>query len=153
MGGTVHVVHVVAASLIRPWFLWWPPAESHYNVYDHSVVGYVSHAHCIVFLYSFGNKIITITSLSDVANCYAIFVKNTHITLWSFYLKEIMFTRQETIGYLASCIHHFLYVNTNTPSVAVRIPNSNIFFNSVLQLIFSIFEILVILIASHHQSI
>ena len=49
----------VAASLISPWILWWPPAESHYNIYDHSVVGYVSHAHCIVLLYSVGNKITT----------------------------------------------------------------------------------------------
>ena len=49
----------VAASLISPWLLWWPPAESHYNIYDHSVVGYVSHAHSIVLLYSVGNKIAT----------------------------------------------------------------------------------------------
>ena len=50
----------VAASLISPW-LWWPPAELHYNIYDHSVVGNVSHAHCIVLLYSVGNKITTTT--------------------------------------------------------------------------------------------
>ena len=52
----------VAASLISPWLLWWPPAESHYNIYDHSVVGYVSHAHSIVLLYSVGNKITTTTT-------------------------------------------------------------------------------------------
>ena len=52
----------MAASLISPWLLWWPPAESHYNIHDHSVVGYVSHAHCIVLLYSVGNKITTTTS-------------------------------------------------------------------------------------------
>ena len=51
--------HLKAASLISPWLLWWPPAESHYNIYDHSVVGYVSHAHCIALLYSVGNKITT----------------------------------------------------------------------------------------------
>ena len=51
----------MAASLISPWLLWWPPAESHYNIYDHSVVGYVSHAHSIVLLYSVGNKITTTT--------------------------------------------------------------------------------------------
>ena len=51
----------LAASLISPWILWWPPAESHYNIYDHSVVGYVSHAHSIVLLYSVGNKITTTT--------------------------------------------------------------------------------------------
>ena len=54
----------MAASLISPWLLWWPPAESHYNIYDHSVVGYVSHAHSIVLLYSVGNKITTITTTS-----------------------------------------------------------------------------------------
>ena len=53
---------LVAASLISPWLLWWPPAESHYNIYDHSVVGYVSHAHSIVLLYSVGNKITTTTT-------------------------------------------------------------------------------------------
>ena len=52
-------LNYVAASLISPWLLWWPPAESHYNIYDHSVVGYVSHAHSIVLLYSVGNKITT----------------------------------------------------------------------------------------------
>ena len=50
---------IVADSLISPWILWWSPAESHYNIYDHSAVGYVSHAHCIVLLYSVGNKITT----------------------------------------------------------------------------------------------
>ena len=49
----------LAASLISPWLLWWPPAESHYNIYDRSVVGYISHAHSIVLLYSVGNKITT----------------------------------------------------------------------------------------------
>ena len=49
----------MAASLISPWLLWWPPAESYYNIYDHSAVGYFSHAHCIVLLYSVGNKITT----------------------------------------------------------------------------------------------
>ena len=34
-------VSIVAASLISPWLLWWPPPESHYNIYDHSTVGYV----------------------------------------------------------------------------------------------------------------
>ena len=53
---------MVAASLISPWLLWWPPVESHYNIYDHSVVGHVSHAHCIVLLYSVGNKITTTTT-------------------------------------------------------------------------------------------
>ena len=61
---------VVAASLISPWLLWWPPAESHYNIYDHSVVGYVSHAHSIVLLYSVGNKITTTTVFRHV-------IKNT----------------------------------------------------------------------------
>ena len=45
----------------KPMALWWPPAESHYNIYDHSAVGYVSHAHCIV-LYSAGNNITTATT-------------------------------------------------------------------------------------------
>ena len=48
-----------AASLISPWLLWWPPAESHYSIYDSSVVGYVSHVHCIVLLYSVWNIITT----------------------------------------------------------------------------------------------
>ena len=56
---------IMAASLISPWLLWWPPAESHYNIHDHSVVGYVSHAHCIVLLYSAGNKI----TMSYVSHC------------------------------------------------------------------------------------
>ena len=50
-----------AASLISPCLLWWPPAESHYDIYDLPVVGYVSHAHCIALSYSVGNKI-TITT-------------------------------------------------------------------------------------------
>ena len=58
-GGGGAIFWFVAASLISPWLLWWPPAESHYNIYDHSVVGYVSHAHSIVLLYSVGNKITT----------------------------------------------------------------------------------------------
>ena len=45
----------VAASLISPRRLWWPPAKSHYNIYDHSAVGYVSHAHGIALLYSVGS--------------------------------------------------------------------------------------------------
>ena len=40
---------------VCPWFLWWPPTESHYNAYDHSAVGYVTHAHCTVLLYSVEN--------------------------------------------------------------------------------------------------
>ena len=32
------------------------------RVYDHSAVGYVSHAHCILLLYSVGNKITTTTT-------------------------------------------------------------------------------------------
>ena len=51
-----------SASLISPWLLWWPPAELYYNIYDHSAAGYVIHAHCIVLLYSVGNKITTATS-------------------------------------------------------------------------------------------
>ena len=50
----------VAASLISPWLLSWPPAESHYNIYDRSVVGYGSHVHCV------GNKNITTTSEMSV---------------------------------------------------------------------------------------
>ena len=53
---------IVAASLISPWFLWWPPAESHYNIYDNVAVGCVSHAHYIVLLHSVGNKIATTTT-------------------------------------------------------------------------------------------
>ena len=45
-----------------PRFLWWPPGESHYNVYDHSAVGYVIYAHCIVLLYAVGNEITTTTT-------------------------------------------------------------------------------------------
>ena len=48
--------------LISPQLLWWASAESHYNMYDHSTVGYVIHAHCIALLYSFGNKITTTTT-------------------------------------------------------------------------------------------
>ena len=50
---------LLAASLISPWLLWWPPAESHYNIYDHCAVGYVNHAHYIVLLCSVGHKITT----------------------------------------------------------------------------------------------
>ena len=57
----------VAASLISPWLLWWPPAESHYNISDHSAVSYVSHTHCIVLLYSVGNKTTTTASASASA--------------------------------------------------------------------------------------
>ena len=59
------MANTMAASLISPWLLWWPPAESHYNIYDHSAVGYVSHAHCIVLLYSVRNKITT-TTMQDI---------------------------------------------------------------------------------------
>ena len=50
----------VAVSLTNTWLFWWPPVESHYNIYGHSAVGYATHTHCIVLLYSVGNKI-TIT--------------------------------------------------------------------------------------------
>ena len=61
---------ILAASLISPWLLWWPAAESHYNIYDRSAVGYFSHAHCIVLLYSVGNNITTtnIIILSSLGN-------------------------------------------------------------------------------------
>ena len=69
---TLHArVNIWLASLISPWLLWWPPAESHYNIYDHSVVGYVSHAHSIVLLYSVGNKITT-TTTSAVTNEFSL---------------------------------------------------------------------------------
>ena len=45
-------------------------------------------------------------SLSDVAECSTILDKNTPPQ--NFYLIEILITRQETLGYLASCIYHFL---------------------------------------------
>ena len=57
-----YIQHFAAASLISPWLLWQPPAESHYNIYDRSVVGYVSHVYCIVLLYSVGYKVITATA-------------------------------------------------------------------------------------------
>ena len=41
------------------------------------------------------------------------------------------------LGYLASCFDHLLEMNTRPP-LALRIPSSNVFFNYVLQLIFSI---------------
>ena len=59
--GSPSNFYLVTTSLVSPWLLWWPPAESHYNVYDQSAVGYVSHVHCIVLLYSVGNKITTTT--------------------------------------------------------------------------------------------
>ena len=62
-GFYVLQIYVVVASLISPWLLWWPPAESHYNIYDHSAVGYVSHAHCNILLCSVGNKITTVETL------------------------------------------------------------------------------------------
>ena len=43
-------------------------------------------------------------SLSDVAECSIILEKNTPPSI--FYLIVIPFTRQETLGYLASRIHH-----------------------------------------------
>ena len=61
--GELHkTLNNVAASLIIPWLLRWPPAVSHYNIYDHTVVGYVTHLHCIVLLYSDGNNISTTTT-------------------------------------------------------------------------------------------
>ena len=51
----------LAVSLISPYLLWWPPTESHYNIYEHFAIGYVSHAHCIVLVYSVENKITTAT--------------------------------------------------------------------------------------------
>ena len=51
---------IMAASLISLLLLWWPPAESHYNIYNHSAVGYVTHPHCIILLYSVWYKITTI---------------------------------------------------------------------------------------------
>ena len=51
--------YIVAASLISLQLLWWPPIESHYNVYHYSAVDFVTHAHCIVFVYSVGNKTTT----------------------------------------------------------------------------------------------
>ena len=63
---------IVAASLKSSWLLWWPPAESHYNIYDHSAVVYVSHAHCIGLLCSVGNKVTT-TTISTFKFMYVIF--------------------------------------------------------------------------------
>ena len=81
-------------------------------------------------------------SLSDVAECSTILDKDTPPTPWKFYLMERPITRQETLGYLGSCIHHSLWMNTNNP-LAYRFPNSILFFYSVLQLILSIFGIIV----------
>ena len=43
------------------WLLWWPPTQSHYDIYDYSAIDFVTHARCIVLLCSVGNEI-TITT-------------------------------------------------------------------------------------------
>ena len=58
------IIYNMSASPTSPCLLWWPPTESHYNIYYHSALGCVSHAHCIVLLYSDGNKITTSTNVS-----------------------------------------------------------------------------------------
>ena len=89
----------VAASLISPWLLWWPPAESHYNIYDHSVVGYVSHAHSIVLLYSVGNKITTTTT---TFRCYQqLLCKWKHVTSFKLRINQ---TRSR--GFICSINSH-----------------------------------------------
>ena len=50
-------VSLVSAGLTSPRLLWWPPAESNYDIYDHFAGGYVSHAHCIELLNSVGYRI------------------------------------------------------------------------------------------------
>ena len=70
----------VAASLISPWLLWWPPAESHYNISDHSAVSYVSHTHCIVLLYSVGNKTTTTATATVSASASATATATTTTT-------------------------------------------------------------------------
>ena len=54
----------------------------------------------------------------------------------NFYLIVILITRQETLGYLASCSHNSLQMNTNTPLAWITL-NSNVFwilsFNSSFQ--------------------
>ena len=61
----VSPAQYVSASLISSWLLWWPPAESHYNIHDHSTVGYATHAHCIVYLLA---SIVLFTHQSMVIN-------------------------------------------------------------------------------------
>ena len=52
-------MHNRTASLVSPWLLWWPPAESHNNIYDHSAFGYASYVHCALLLYSVRSEITT----------------------------------------------------------------------------------------------
>ena len=38
---------------------WYAHGSLHYNIYNHCTVGHVTHAHCIVLLYSVGDKTTT----------------------------------------------------------------------------------------------
>ena len=80
-------MHIVAASLISPWLLWWPLAESHYNIYDHSAVGYVSHVHCIVLLYSVENKI-TDTIIFSRRSTKVCKYLHGHLSNWPVQVKQ-----------------------------------------------------------------
>ena len=93
----------VAASLISPWLLWWPPAESHYNIYDHSVVGYVSHAHSIVLLYSVGNKITTTTTRCVGVWVGAFYNMSVEQTVYIFSLNKIAEIWENIISALPKC--------------------------------------------------
>ena len=43
--------------MLAPWTLLSGLCYSHYNIYDDSAVGYITHVHCIILLYSDGTKI------------------------------------------------------------------------------------------------
>ena len=60
---TAHTEQINICQPDKPMASPGPPAESHYNIYDHSAVGCFSHALCIV-LYSAGNKSATATKNS-----------------------------------------------------------------------------------------
>ena len=102
----------VTASLLSAWLLWWPPAESHYNMCDHSAIGYVSHADCIVLLCSAGNKITTATThykkshelilISNNSSAQIIFKRVGNWHIW--FITFISIYNFFIVAYLCWCI-------------------------------------------------
>ena len=105
----------------NPWLLWWPPAESHYNIYDHSAVGYVSHAHFIVLLYSVGNKITTTTSHTIKRTRYFALFKKSVLLISNFTENWSSFRDYICALLLIIITSHFFYVNCFYVVPAVRL--------------------------------
>ena len=107
---SVYETAYVAVSLIRPWLLWWPPAEPHYNINDHSAVGYVSHVHCIVLLYFVGNKITTTNTTTTTTTTTTIFLVPAWLNFYMFTHWKIILNvwTLRIFNIFLIMIHHFI---------------------------------------------